>query len=258
MSATALDRLETVDGVSLAARAWFAAGDPCAAVVLAHGFSADTADPHVVAVAEMLQHRGLDVISYDARGHGRSGGLSTLGDLEAHDVEAAVEVASGRAGRVLLVGASMGAIAVLRHAATTPAAVDGVVLVSCPSRWSIPRNPRTLLAAGITRTRLGRRVASRHLGVKVAPRWTNPEAPRTLMGRVRVPVAVVHGDSDRFIPISASRDLLTAASPCPTRLWQVAGMGHAFDAASLAPIGEAVDWALESAGHRAAVVPAAS
>ncbi len=257
MSAVVLDRLETADGVSLEARAWFAQGHPPATVVLAHGFSAHTSDPHVVAVAEMLQRRGLDVVSYDARGHGRSGGQSTLGDLEAHDVAAAVAVASLRSERVLVVGASMGAIAVLRHAAASDAAVDGVVLVSCPARWSLPRNHRALLAAGITRTRLGRLVASRFLGVTVCPRWTNPEPPAALIGRVRVPVAVIHGDDDRFIPVSASHDLV-AAAPGEARLWEVPGMGHAFDARSLDPIGEAVDWALVSLEPGSFATPAAS
>ncbi|MCC6338504.1 MAG: alpha/beta fold hydrolase [Acidimicrobiia bacterium] len=257
MGVDILDRLVTADGVSLEARAWYAGGEPRAAVVLSHGFSAHTADPQVITVAEMLQARGLDVISYDARGHGRSGGQSTLGDLEAHDVAAAAAVASRRSERVLLVGASMGAIAVLRHAAGIGAGVDGVVLVSCPSRWALPRNHRALLAAGITRTRIGRLVASRYLGVTVCPRWTNPEPPTELMGRVSVPVAVVHGDDDRFIPASASRELLDASSG-GARLWQVPGMGHAFDARSIEPIGEAVDWALDSARTGAPGAPIAA
>ncbi len=257
MSAVALERMLTSDGVSLEARAWLAGGEPRASVVLAHGFSAHASDPQVVAVAERLQARGFDVIGYDARGHGRSGGQSTLGDLEAHDVAAAAAVASSRSERVLLVGASMGAIAVLRHAAAGGTDVAGVVLVSCPSRWSLPRNHRALLAAGITRTRLGRLVASRYLGVTVCPRWTNPEPPASLIARVDAPVAVVHGDDDRFIPLSAADDLM-AASPGRARLWRVHGMGHAYDTVALDPITEAVDWAFDPTGAEALAASAAS
>jgi len=187
MSAVVLDRLETADGVSLEARAWFAQGHPPATVVLAHGFSAHTSDPHVGAVAEMLQRRGLDVVSYDARGHGRSGGQSTLGDLEAHDVAAAVAVASLRSERVLVVGASMGAIAVLRHAAASDAAVDGVVLVSCPARWSpLPQPARCCRRASPARA-WGARSPSRFWRDRV-PALTNPEPPAR-SSPVRVPVA---------------------------------------------------------------------
>ena len=78
---------------------------------------------------------GFDVVSYDARGHGRSTGESTLGDLEQHDVAAAVALARTRSSDVVLVGASMGAIAALRYAATDPE-LRGVVAVSCPARWT--------------------------------------------------------------------------------------------------------------------------
>src|SRR5438876_160050 len=137
-----------------AARTWQAAS-PRAAVVLIHGFSATAEHLHVGGLATLFHERSLDVISYDARGHGGSGGESTLGDLEQHDVAAAVDVARVRADRVVLVAASMGAIGALRHAVTDPT-LAGVVSVSCPARWRLPRNARGILSAGLTRTWVGR------------------------------------------------------------------------------------------------------
>ena len=73
-----------------------------------------------------------------------------------------------------LVGASMGAIAVLRYA-VTDADLAGVVSVSSPAAWRVPRTARSLLAAGLTRTAPGRWVAARRLKLRISPRWSNPE-----------------------------------------------------------------------------------
>ena len=61
--------------------------DVCA--VLAHGFTNHIGTGHVRAIAHGLSGQGLGVLAYDARGHGRSGGHSTVGDLEPLDLEKA-------------------------------------------------------------------------------------------------------------------------------------------------------------------------
>lgn len=234
--------LRTTDDVTLLARHWPAAADVRAAAVLVHGFSASKDDPAVVAVAEGLAAMGLDVVGYDARGHGGSGGLCTLGDDERHDVAAAVAAARQRSPHVVLVGASMGAIAVLRHAAHDPD-VAGVVTVSSPARWRLPRTPGTILAAAMTQTRPGRWLAARHLNVRLARRWSRPEPPVALARRLTVPLAIVHGRADRFIPPTEGQVLAKAAGG-PRRLTLVSGMGHAYDPAGLPAIVAAVDWIL--------------
>jgi len=236
--------LRTSDGVLLAGRSWPASGDRRAAVVLAHGFSASKDEPAVVAVAEALQHRGYDVVCYDARGHGSSEGDCTLGDLERHDVAAAVAEARQRCGSVVLVGASMGAIAVLRYAVSDPD-LAGVVTVSSPAGWRVPRTARTLLAAGLTRTALGRRCAARYMRLRISPRWTHPEPPAALAARLTCPLAVVHGERDRFInPREAAALYSFAGGPRHLRL--VPGMGHAFEAAAIPAICESVAWVLHA------------
>jgi alpha-beta hydrolase superfamily lysophospholipase len=239
--------LHTSDDVLLARRHW-PASNPRAAVVLVHGFSASKDDPAVVALGEELSTRGFDVTSYDARGHGRSEGECTLGDHERLDVAAAVDDARARASNVVLVGASMGAIAVIRAAENDPD-VAGVVAVSSPAQWRLPRNGRAILAAAITQTRPGRWLAGRHLRVRLARRWTRAESPLAVATRVTVPLAVVHGDNDRFIPASEAT-LLASTTGGPRRLSLVAGMGHAFDSAGLSAICEAVEWVV---AHRLAL-----
>src|SRR5436305_9982864 len=194
--------LGTDDGIQLALREWPAspeAGRARATVVLVHGLAATKDNLELVSVADALCKRAFDVLAYDARGHGESGGICTLGDDERLDVAAAVAHARLSGLPVIVVGASMGGIAVLRHAADDPD-LAGVVTVSAPADWRLHRSPGTLLPTGMIRTRLGRAFAARLFRVRLSPHWTNPESPRTLAGRVASPLAVVHGERDRFIP----------------------------------------------------------
>jgi alpha-beta hydrolase superfamily lysophospholipase len=238
----AVRTLTTRDGFELAGQRRLVEGTPTAAVVIVHGFSASASCPHVESLADALYADEFDVITYDARGHGSSEGESTLGDAEQHDVAAAVHLARERSERVVLVGASMGAIAALRYAATDPE-LAGVVAVSCPAAWRLPRNARGILAAAMTRTGLGRRLTSRLIGVRVAARWTNPLPPIALVTNLHTPVTYVHGSDDPFIA-ARDADELFDATPEPRQLVLVPGMGHAFEALAIDPVREAVAWAL--------------
>jgi pimeloyl-ACP methyl ester carboxylesterase len=240
----AVTTLTTVDGVQLAAHT--RRGDRArATVVVAHGFTASATHADVEALAGAVHERGFDVISYDARGHGRSGGRCTLGDLERHDVAAAVAAARPGAGPVVLVGVSMGAIAVLRHAADRPApggtAIAGVVTVSSPARWKLPRNARGLLSAGITSTPPGRFFAARRLGVRLATRRPRPAPPIELVRALDVPLALVHALEDPFIPATEARALYDAA-PGARRLDLVPGAWHANGPGAVPAVLGALDW----------------
>src|SRR5258708_29762588 len=69
-------------------------GDPDLGIVLAHGFTLNWQRPAVWRVATRLNNFG-GVVTFDFRGHGRSGGVSTVGDKEIKDVEVAVGDARG-------------------------------------------------------------------------------------------------------------------------------------------------------------------
>jgi pimeloyl-ACP methyl ester carboxylesterase len=248
--------LTTVDEVTLAGRHWPSestsssntpsSSGESATVVITHGFAASKDDAAVLAVTHALRARGHAVLTYDGRGQGDSDGLCTLGDAERHDVAAAVAAAREHTDRVVVLGASMGAIAVMRHAAGD-ADLAGVVAVSSPARWRVPRTVRSLLAAGLTQTPPGRHLAARYMGVRLARGWSRPEAPDGLAARITAPLAIVHGTSDRFIsPTEAP--LLYAAAYDPRRIDLVPGMGHAFDAPGIPAICAAVDWALALQG----------
>jgi alpha-beta hydrolase superfamily lysophospholipase len=238
--------LFTADGVRLTATWWHADRLARGTVVLVHGFGAGSGEARVVALAEALRAHGFDVLAYDGRGHGASDGATTLGDDEHLDVAAAVAAVPPAGRPLVLVGASMGAIATLRYATAHPEAVAGVVTVSCPARWKLPRNARGVLSALLTQTPLGRNVARRHMGVRISSRAARGAPPVELVATLTVPLAVVHGRCDPFI---APEDgtLLYETAHEPRRLDLVEGLGHAFETPAVAPVLAAVDWCIDHA-----------
>src|SRR5258708_11328534 len=90
-------------------------GDQDLGIVLAHGFTQSWQRPVVWKVATKLNEFG-GVVTFDFRGHGRSGGVSTVGDKEIKDVEVAVGYARELGYRhVVTIGFSTGASAGLPH-----------------------------------------------------------------------------------------------------------------------------------------------
>ena len=212
------------------------------AVVLAHGFTGHTGKPALQRIAAALA-RTCGVLAYDARGHGRSSGLSTLGDREVLDVDAAVATARALGySAVVTCGWSMGGATVLRHAALRgkvaaghrlTAAPDAVVSVSATSRWFVrDTRPMRLVHLAIE-TRLGRQVARHRLGTRVSPDGWDPLplSPLDCVAQVApLPLLLVHGDADAFFTVEHPRALLAAARE-PVELWLEPGFGHAEEAA---------------------------
>ncbi|WP_078840806.1 alpha/beta hydrolase [Streptomyces antioxidans] len=114
--------LLTDDGVSIEARyepSPVSGTEPSdqVALVVGHGFSGALERPALRRVASAFRQRTA-VITFSFRGHGRSGGRSTVGDREVLDLTAAVRWARGLGHRrVATVGFSMGGSVVVRQAA---------------------------------------------------------------------------------------------------------------------------------------------
>lgn len=234
-------RFSTDDGVRLAARFHPAAGETAGgadhagegqlrapALVVAHGFTGSSRTPPVRRITERLHRHGFAVLAIDFRGHGRSGGLGTAGDLEVHDVAAAVAQLRGRGHtRVAVLGWSMGGSAVLRYAGLGGDA-DAVVSVSSPATW-FERGTRSMrVVHWLCETRSGRltcRVARRTRLASGA--WaTVPAAPVEVVGSIApTPLLLVHGSDDHYFPVRHALELATAAPHADA--WIEAGMGHA-------------------------------
>jgi len=196
--------------------------------VLAHGFTLSDDTPHVEAIARQLQARGASVLVPTFRGHGSSGGRSTLGDEEVHDLAACVNWLRRhrRDDAIVTLGFSMGASVAVRQAAQA-GAPDAVVAVSGPGRW-YERGTRSMRLVHLgVETTLGRWVLRRAFGTRVhSGAWrTRPMAPVEAAAHVAVPMLVVHGDSDAYFGLEHGRMLAAAAAGA--QLWIEAGMGHA-------------------------------
>lgn len=217
--------------------------------VVAHGFTGDVDRPHVRRVARALAHSGA-VVTFSFRGHGRSGGRSTVGDREVLDLEAAVRWARelGHA-RVITVGFSMGGSVVLRHAALH-GGTDAVVSVSAPARWYYRGTaPMRRLHWLVTRPE-GRLVSRYGLRTRIHHREWNPVplSPVEAVPRIApTPLLIVHGDRDGYFPLDHPR-MLAAAAGEHGELWLEPGMGHAENAVADELLERIARWALSRAG----------
>ncbi|MDX2544840.1 alpha/beta hydrolase [Streptomyces sp. WI04-05B] len=232
------------------------------AIVVAHGFTGDADRPHVRRVAEVFAQYGA-VVTFSFRGHGASGGRSTVGDREVLDLAAAVRWARelGHT-RVATVGFSMGGSVVLRHAALygdsgrqehegrTGAASDVVVSVSAPARWYYRGTaPMRRVHWLITRPE-GRLVGRYGLRTRIHHRDWNPVPLSPVEAAARIaprPLLIVHGDRDGYFPVDHPRMLAEAAGDAG-ELWLEPGMGHAEHAAGEELLRRIADWAVAKAG----------
>jgi pimeloyl-ACP methyl ester carboxylesterase len=208
-------------------------------VVLAHGFTNHIGAAHVRAIASGMAEQGVGVLSYDSRGHGRSSGHSTVGDLEPLDLDAAV-AAARRLGyrRVVTCGWSMGGTVAIRHAALRGKAVkghvighapDAVVSVSTLSRWHYRDTAAMRRVLFAIERRSGRAVARLVLRTRIWPKRWDPEplSPVQCVADIApIPLLIVHGDADRYFPLEHPLALADAAG-AGAELWIEPGMGHA-------------------------------
>ncbi|MFD4020823.1 alpha/beta hydrolase [Streptomyces sindenensis] len=246
------------------------------AIVVAHGFTGSADRPAVRRAARVFAQRAA-VITFSFRGHGRSGGRSTVGEREVLDLAAAVAWARqlGHT-RVVTVGFSMGGSVVLRHGALyaadpvaegaesaagdTPVRVleregrtqrtgahsDAVVSVSAPARWYYRGTaPMRRLHWVVTRPS-GRLVGRYGFRTRIATEDWDP-VPLSPVASVPLiapaPLLLVHGDRDPYFPLDHPRMLAEAAGPGGAELWLERGMGHAEDAADDALLARIADWA---------------
>jgi pimeloyl-ACP methyl ester carboxylesterase len=246
-SAPAEALLTTADGVRI--RAAYVppdARDAELAVVIGHGFSG-ALERHDIQRAAMLLARRMGVVSLSFRGHGQSEGLSTVGDREVLDLQAAVDWARSLGfRRVATLGFSMGGAVVLRHAALY-GGVESVVAVSSPARWYYRGTAPMRRLHWVVMKPLGRAVGRLGLKTRIDPReWSEvPVPPVDAVARLaarEIPLLVVHGDSDPYFPLDHPRSLHEAAGSGRSELWIEPGFGHAENSATDALIERVGEW----------------
>ena len=234
----------TRDGVRLTASYLPGPADPAAtpAVIVLHGFGSHRRKPAYAFLAERLS-RSAAVLTVDLRGHGQSGGWSTLGLAETLEATAAAAWLRN-AGHpwVGIVGISMGATAALRAAGTATAGTyDAVCTISAVARWGQRDTPAMRQLTKAVTIAAYRQIYRTALGVRIAPSaWpdTSPSSdprhwplqPVEAAERIaRTPLLIVHGVDDHYFGPDEAVALQVAAGPA-AQLWlEPAGFGHAED-----------------------------
>jgi pimeloyl-ACP methyl ester carboxylesterase len=182
---------------------------------------------------------GYNVLVPDLRGHGGSGGgYMTFGFLEKDDLRNAIAAARERWGidpqQLGVHSCSAGSSVALELAAVTP----GIEAIWLESPFADPREmarhylsaatgiPAPLLSL-VTRWAVALTLArvKRDLEIEGSPGGLEKADPLEAMARVRCPVALVYGDSDRLVPPRFVERLVDVL-PAGSEVFRAAGAGH--------------------------------
>jgi dipeptidyl aminopeptidase/acylaminoacyl peptidase len=200
------------------------------AIVMVHGIDSQRWDTssNIPDKARLYVHDGFDVLVFDLRAHGESGGdYLGLGWLERRDVQGAIKLVEERgipAGRIGLHGHSLGgAIALL-----STAAIPDVRAVIADSAFD---DERLLIELEITRRTGAAPIFMPGVGLFI--RWwygfdLSDITPERAMSSIAPrPVLLIHGTADTRIPVEHAYRLMAAANNAPgVELWTVQGADH--------------------------------
>lgn len=224
-------RIEAPDGVRL--EAWLfvprAPNGHAALVVHEMGGSRLSLLKHV----RWLLRSGFICLVPDSRAHGTSGGSTlTYGIRERHDIAAwtnRLREEHPTGSQVVGLGVSLGGSILLQAAA----AGAGLSAVAADSVGADPSTPYLYIA---DRWQVSPRAAKALLFPLVEPLFLNARvrydlkldsaSPVEAVRKVTIPVLLVHGTEDTFIPIAHARRM-HEANRRYTQLWEVPGAAHA-------------------------------
>lgn len=210
------------DGVPLVGW-WIPAAPAVGTIIFLHGYGASKAQ--ALSVAPFLHAAGYNVLAYDARAHGESGGgHTTLGVDEVLDAQGAYDWVAGRGAgaHVALFGWSMGGATAINAAPTLP----GVAAIVADSSFA-------------SLTAVGGRAISSLVGVPQRPfgdaavltaSWiaghpTSEDQPARAASEAPQPLLIIQGDADSLVPAEQARQLQRAAGE-RAQVWIVPGAPH--------------------------------
>ena len=204
------------DGVDLHGWRGQAEGEARGTIIYLHGLADNRAGG--AGVLERFQRRGFDVIAYDSRAHGASGGdACTYGYHEKQDLRRVLDTV--RPGPIVLIGSSLGGAVALQLAADEPrvSAVVAAEAFSDLRTVAIERAPFFFNSGSIEQSFVK---AEQEGGFRV-----DAVSPADAARGITVPVLVIHGADDTDTPPDHSRRIFEALAG-PKRLILVPGAGH--------------------------------
>jgi hypothetical protein len=199
------------------------------AVILLHGLADNRVG--MTGYAELLLSRGFSVLMPDARTHGTSGGnLATFGLLESDDIHRWLDwlEQNDRPECIFGLGESMGAALLLQSLRSE----TRFCAVAAESPFASFREIGYDRVGQFFHTGpwLGRTLMRPTIEVAfVYARWKykldfEQVSPENVVAATKIPVFLIHGQSDRNIPVRHSR-LIAARNPA-VPLWEVPNADH--------------------------------
>ena len=208
---------------------WFIPVDervtPRHSIIVAHGWSSNASE--MLPVARQLHTAGFGVLLYDARGHGASDSddpitIRTFADDMLAAVDYLQDLPDVDSSRLGVIGHSIGGASAILAASVEPrirvvvstsAFADPVTLTRNVMRaLHIPRGLFLWLVC---------RFIERWLGTTM-----DDSSPRNRIPELTVPLLLIHGASDRFVPPSNMDALYARADRDRTRTWLIPGRRH--------------------------------
>ena len=219
------------DGLTLRGR-YYHVADGGPVEIQCHGYKGNATRDFCGSWAT-AREAGRNVLLIDQRCHGQSGGHTiTFGILERKDVLGWIEYVGARFGDVpiLLSGVSMGAATVLMAAGMDLPETVKAVIADCP--YDAPSN----IIKKVLGQDMGMPVKLVYplirLGGMVYGRFNlDADSPVEAVKRAQVPILLIHGDEDRFVPYEMSQNI-HAAAPERIEFHTIHGAGHALNYAT--------------------------
>lgn len=217
--------IQAFDGTKLAAK-YYHIGDGAPLQIMLHGYKSsplrDFCGGHKVA-----QKMGMNTLVADQRAHGKSGGHTlTFGVKERQDCLSWVQYAVRRFGReqeIILTGLSMGAATVLMASELDlPENVKGII-ADCPYS-----SPKAIICKVGEYMKLPVKLMYPlvALGARLFGHFNlNECSAAQAVKHTKVPILLIHGEDDRFVPCEMGREIYEANKEMIT-LETFPGAGH--------------------------------
>ncbi len=179
------------DGVTLKGWRGDASGKHRGTLIYLHGVADNRTSG--AGVISRFQNRGFDVVAYDNRAHGESGGdVCTYGYFEKEDLRRVLNTV--RPGPVVLIGSSLGAAVALQTAAID-GRISAVVAAECFSdlKTVVKERAPFFFTAGVVERAI--QIAEQQGQFQI-----DAVSPATAARTVKVPTLVIHGADDVDTP----------------------------------------------------------
>ena len=193
------------------------------------GYASDMDGAKAVAIDAFAGRRGVSVLRFDYSGTGSSGGDFADGTLAGWIDEAIAMAERLTEGPIVLVGSSMGGWIALHVALRLRERIQALVgIAAAPdfTDWGFTAEQKKELVANGKfewQDRYGD-------GPKITTRafWESGEELRLLGGPIAVecPVRLIHGETDRTVPVGIARELMRQLRSADVQLNILKGGGH--------------------------------